>query len=448
MSKIFKIIITTTKSGINIGEKKPYGHFLETLDHIPGSVIRGAFAKMLNQENENLFNTLFENDNKISFTDLYSEPETSKTGFSIPIPMTAVSCKYESGFCTEYDEDGKEENSLPHGVFDTLIHQLIFDQFKDKISIAFQPRCPKCGERVEPFTGYYGLIDAFEKRDHTNCRTARNKHYTEYMTVCAKGECPRSYKKTKTTTQRTTKVAISRMREVSQDQMLYSVESIAKDQSFSGLVTVSDENLANDVEKYLKMPVCHSSEGRNLEKSSMRLGGGISRGFGQIEIKVNDYIYKDSVEDIESRITSLNNKITETAQFYSHFAKESLNLGGGYFAIDLISDAIVLDDFLKSSLEISGDYLQKILDVNCNIKLIGRYSQIVEHSGWSWAWKLPKGKDQAIQRGSVFLYQCEDLNSLYKPLFDLQEMGIGQKREVGYGRIMVCNPFHEEVYCS
>lgn len=435
MSKIFKIIITTTKSGINIGEKKPYGHFLETLDYIPGSVIRGAFAKMIKQEDENLFNTLFENNNEISFTDLYSEPKIPKTGLSIPIPMTAVSCKYESGFCTEYDEDGKKEDTPPHGVFDTLIHQLIFNQFGDKISIAFQPRCPKCGERVEPFSGYCGLIDASKKRDHSDCKIAKNEDYTEYSAVCAKGECPRSYKKTKITTQRTTKVAISRRREVSQDQMLYSVESIAKEESFSGLVIVSDENLANDVKCYLR-------------HDSMRLGGGISRGFGQIKIQVNDYSSKDSVEDIESRITSLNNKITETAQFYSHFANGSLSLNGGYFAIDLISDAIVLDDFLKSSFKISGDYLKKMLGVNCNIKLVGRYYQMIEHSGWSWAWKLPKGKDQAIQRGSVFLCQCEDINSLYKPLFDLQETGIGQKREVGYGRIMVCNPFHEEVYCS
>jgi len=438
MGKSFKITITPTNSGINIGEKKPYGHFLETLDHIPGSVIRGAFAKMLMVEDNDLFGVLFESSmDIISFTDLYPLTGPSKIGLSLPLPMTAVSCKYEPGFCTGYDEDGEIEDPPPHGVFDTLIHQLIFKQLRDKMPVAFQPRCPKCGERVEPFSGYYSFIDAVnEKRNHTNCKLANNECYPEWKASCVKDECPRSYRMEKTRTQRTTKVAISRMREVSQDRMLYSVESIAKEQGFSGLVTVSDESLLDKVKNHLKIP------------DRMRLGGGVSRGFGQVKIEVSNHDIRDSAEDVKNRITKFNSKITEMTEFYDLFGADSLNLGNTYFAIDLISDTMILDDFLKSAFEISGNYLKKLLGVNCDIKLVNRYSQMTEHSGWSFAWRLPKGKEQAIQRGSVFLFQCDDINSLYEPLSNLQIVGIGQKREEGYGRIMVCNPLHEEVYCS
>ncbi|MDQ1326774.1 MAG: hypothetical protein QG641_54 [Candidatus Poribacteria bacterium] len=395
--------------------------------------MRGAFAKMIIKEDSDLFVSLFNDNRVISFTDLYPSSGPSETGFPIALPITAVSCKYEPGFCTGYDEDGKMEDQPPHGVFDTLIHQLIFEQFWDKIPIAFQPRCPKCGERVEPISGYYDFVDASKKINSANCKIVNNEYYPKLKESCVKGECPRSYKKTETQTQRTTKVAISRMREVSQDQMLYSVESIAREQNFIGLVTVSNESLSDDVEKYLK------------KADRIRLGGGTSRGFGQILTQIDDYNIKDSAEDIESRITNFNNKISEMTHLY---AGGSLNLNGGYFAIDLISDAIILDNFLKSSSEVTGDYLKEMLGVRCDIKLVKRFSQMDERSGWSFAWKLPKGKEQAIQKGSVFLFQCDSIDSLYEPFSRLQASGIGQKREEGYGRIMICNPFHEEVYCS
>ncbi len=178
MDKIFRITITTINSGLNIGEKKPYGHFLETLDYIPGSVIRGAFAKMIMKEDSNLFKALFESSNNmISFTDLYPLKGPSEIGLSLPLPLTAVSCKYEPGFCTEYDKHGKVEDPPPHGVFDTLIHNLIFEQLREKLHITFQPKCPKCGERVEPFSGYYSFIEFSGKRDHTNCKISNNEFY-------------------------------------------------------------------------------------------------------------------------------------------------------------------------------------------------------------------------------------------------------------------------------
>lgn len=434
MAKSFKITVTS-KSALNIGGRKPYGHFLETLDFIPGSVMRGAFAKLMMETDKQLFDKLFKTSVEvIRFTDLYPTAELPGSDLPLVLPMTAVSCKYEPGFCTGYDKIDKDEDKPPHGIFDILIHELIFDQSGDKLPFAFQPRCPKCGKRVEPISGYYDSSADYEDRTSEYCRSVDNEYYT-IKSKCMKGSCPRSYEKAEPKSQRMTKVAINRSREVSQDELLYSVESMRQEQGFVGIVTLLDDSLSAHIEKKLG------------ETEGIRLGGGVSRGFGQVDIQVNNYDKVDSPEDIKCRIDSFNSKIKELADYYQVFASGPMNPGNGYFTIDFQSDAIIFDDIYRNTAKFTAEKLIKSLGI-ADIKLKAYCSRMAERGGWSFAWNLPKEKEQVLEKGSVFLYQCSDVDKLYESLFRLQMNGIGEKREEGLGRIIVCNPFHEEVYCS
>ncbi len=432
MGKTLKVDITAM-SPLNIGSKKPYGHFLETLDYIPGSVVRGAFAKLLMKSNKVLFDKLFvESQDTICFGNFY--PKTSLNAPDVPLvlPMTAVSCKYEDGFCTGYDELEDETKEPPHGVFDTLIAELVFEQ----LPFAFQPRCPKCGERVEPFAGYYDATPSrLSERTPSDCKPNTNEFYkTKFK--CSKGSCLRSYQQYKCRTQRVTKSAINRQRNVVEEEMLYSVAAISPDTKFSGIVTISDDNLVEEIEQHLK------------QLNQSRLGGGGSRGFGKIITNIQDYNL-DSADEIKARILAFNAKIDEVVESYQVFCQEQSSLEGWYFTIGFQSDAILLDEFGRSSPILTSEKLKELLCLpDVNICLKRHYSRMSERGGWSFAWKLLKEKEAVLEKGSVFLFLTPDIEPLYELLARLQLNSIGEKREEGLGQIIVCDEFHQEVYCS
>jgi len=437
MAKTLKVDITAI-SPLNIGGKKPYGHFLETLDYIPGSVARGAFAKLLMTSNRKLFDKLFvESQDVIRFGNFYPKSPLDVPDIPLVLPMTAVSCKYESGFCTGYDELEDETEKPPHGVFDILIMELIFEHFGEQLPFAYQPICPKCGARVEPFAGYYDAAPSrFSERSPSDCKPNNNEFYqTKFK--CSKGSCLRSYQQHECRTQRVTKSAINRQRNVVEEEMLYSVEAIRPDTDFSGIVTISDDNLVEEIKQHL-----------NLLNQS-KLGSGGSRGFGKIEItNIRDYNL-DSTDELKARILAFNRKIDEVAESYQVFLKEPLHLKKWYFTIGFQSDAIILDEFGRSSPILTSEKLKELLCLpDVKICLKRYYSRMSERGGWSFAWNLLKEKEAVLEKGSVFLFWTPDIESLYEPLARLQINGVGEKREEGLGQIIVCDAFHQEVYCS
>jgi len=306
------------------------------------------------------------------------------------------------------------------------------------IPFTFQPRCPKCGERVEPFSGYYDSSSRKVNRTSKDCMVVNNEYYSsEYK--CIKEKCPMNYKKAEVSTQRITKTAVSRRRETAQEEMLYSIESVSPGTEFAGTITVVDESFCEQVEE-------------RLRKSEIHIGGRATRGFGKVSIVVNKLSGSDTeidtVDKMKCRIANFNEKMRSLTKSYSFFGSEDIIFQGGYFTIDLQSDALLFDKYLRSTAKLSGRKLQKMLNVSSIINSKAYYSQMTERGTWSFAWKLPKEKEQVVGKGSVFLFQCDDIENIYEPLLKLQEKGIGENQAKGLGRIMICNPFHEEVYCS
>ena len=67
-------------------------------------------------------------------------------------------------------------------------------------------------------------------------------------------------------------------------------------------------------------------------------------------------------------------------------------------------------------------------------------------SGWQELWGTPRTNEYAIDSGSVFLFsstQAAD-DSWLRPLFELEQRGLGRRTAEGYGRILISDPFHRE----
>lgn len=64
--------------------------------------------------------------------------------------------------------------------------------------------------------------------------------------------------------------------------------------------------------------------------------------------------------------------------------------------------------------------------------------------GWNARQGLPKEDEPAVGRGSVLLFQAEPgkVDALLPRLKEAEEKGIGRRREEGFGRVQVCDPFH------
>ncbi len=426
----------TTRGPVSITARKPYGQFYETLDYIPARTLQGAFAQSLldkcalrannsqqikcldcSQEIQNDcdFYNIIVKEEMLKFSDCYAvNPigiDGNGTHIAIPriLPITAVSCKYYPGFITGYDYYCKEniikvKDEEYHGVFDLLVKQIVYDESACP-DYVFDPKCPECDRIVEPFGGYYQIVPS----PHGNI-------YFNY----------------KPQMRRFGRSAINRKTWSAQEGMLYSVQSIAEDNVFLGEIDISDKLNDDEMDRITS----------NLENLS-NIGGQSSRGLGNIRIAVENY--QPNILSLKDRIQELNNTINEERGCKSEKV---------YFTIDLQSDAILRGKLNEPTIQLNEEMLSNYLkavdskfnDNGYEIKLERSYSSASYVGGWSTAWNLPKYIQLATARGSVFLFSALKIdNLLCQSLELLEQNGIGEARQEGFGKISICEQFHLEV---
>lgn len=426
-----------TNSRIYIGAKKPYGgNFMESFDYIPGGVIRGAVARLLLEEcpkdddqkkdhqscpdkNGCRFYELFGcgDSQDVIFTDCYPESYVKKKVWVLPI--TARTCKYHPGFKSDerrFNEKRKtgDREIENHGVLDILISQLVYEELNPSL-LVWKLRCnlPKkdqgqCNARIDSFGGFYQYHG--------------EKDYEAIKPVSKV---------------RLVRAAINRRRNTAEDEMLYSLELIEKGQNFYGSIILPGEkfdlvkNALHEVSKF------------------GWIGGASSRGFGRIEINAIKEIEFPELRPIQERIERFNEIIEEERKTYQKFAPTDEPKPGKYFTIDLQSDAIFVDRFGQRVTILSPGMLLEYLDLTGKIPELTMersYTSPVYISGWSTAWRMPKEVHLGVKAGSLFVYLVKELtDELIEALERAEEIGMGEKREEGFGRFIVCHPFHLEV---
>lgn len=398
-------------SALAIARHKPGGSISESVEYIPGTVIRGAVAaKILNEsghqfsdltENGGDFQALFLSENPAIFQNAYpalvingkiiSKDRFEENGV---LPATALSSKNKPGF--------KPKNN---GVFDTLIDRFCAEGY----GYPYDPNCPEDGGRVDPAgISFYCVVE--------------NKYYSL------------SVKK-----RLLTRVGINRRRATSEEEILYSLEVLNESQEkkqnpvyYRGAILV-EEDLAESLRDFIQE-----------RQQNFRLGGSTSRGLGKVEIQTKNPV--DAKIDVSDRITEFNQKLKERWDKWGVFGspiKESPT-NRTYFTLDLQSDAILTENWRRTTV-ISEKMLRQfagVKDKDESLRLEAAYSSYEYLSGWNAAWGLMKDVELITQKGSVYLFSTTQPGLWIERLGELEMRGLGDRTCEGFGQIQICNQFH------
>lgn len=128
---------------------------------------------------------------------------------------------------------------------------------------------------------------------------------------------------------------------------------------------------------------------------------------------------------------------------------KDLGLGGKAFTVTLVSDAIVVDKWLRYR---GGLHAEDLWDDPALGALVEPYpARAVTATGLARSWHglagLPRPDDRTVAKGSAFLFSfmpgVTDEARL-KALERLEAEGIGCRRHEGFGRVVVCLAWHYE----
>lgn len=399
-------------SPLAIGSRKPgnLASINESLKYIPGSVIRGSFASLLiklaqeQPQPGDDFHRLFLDESAAIFHNAYPATleiddeviEPNEINSIDVIPTTALSSKNNPGF----KEKGNKE-----GVFDTLI-----DRFcAKKIDYCYDPNTFKEGGRVDTFSGFY-------------CQF-KDKYY-------------------KLTANRRllTRTGINRRRATTEESILYSIEVLnepsqknnkEKPVFFRGKILLENQELATKLVNFI-----------DNYSQIIRLGGATSRGLGKVEITSKQ---SQVITDLDTRVNNFNVTLeTRWKQWHELFG---LNQPENpekefYFTITLQSDAILLENWLQTTV-ITEEMLLSMChleDESLNLETV--YSSFDYISGWNSAWGLMKDVELITNKGSVYLFSTNQKSLWIESLKMLEFKGVGARRQEGFGQVIVCSPFH------
>jgi CRISPR-associated protein Csx10 len=401
-------------SALAIARQKAGGSIGEAVDYIPGTVIRGAVAAQILDlsngrsadltENGGDFQALFLSENPAIFQNAYpaliSDGElVSKDTFEENgvLPATALSSKNKPGFKSE--EDDPEKN----GVFDTLIDRFCAEGY----GYPYDPNCPEDGGRVDPAgITFYCKVD------------------DEYHSLKANKRL-------------LTRVGINRRRATSEEEILYSLEVLNESQEkkqnpvyYRGAILV-EEDLAESLRDFIQQ-----------RHQNFRLGGSTSRGLGKVEITTKQPV--SAKIDVEQKLDKFTNSIQDRWQKWGVFGVPLKELPGDrtYFTLDLQSDAILTENWRRTTV-ISEKMLHQFAKVeDPSLKLEAAYSSYDYLSGWNAAWGLMKDVELITNKGSVYLFSTTQREIWDNVLGELEVRGVGDRTCEGFGQIQICNQFH------
>lgn len=433
-------LIIESLSPLAIGKEKPGGSISEVEKYIPGSVIRGAVAAQIlsrypemqmqnldivpENDEKNDFKQLFLDDKPAIFQNAYPAIAKVQGGYekveNSPIkvlPTTAVSSKANPGFAT----DNK------HGVFDTLIDSFCAKQFNHP----YDPSSLKAlEEKVDPRVEAFSCFYSRKKEKHKD-----KKAYEKYI-YCSHA----------TTSRLLTRVGINRYRATAAEDILYSIEVLNEEFKsntntdanswqnyiYRSDILISDESLSNKLMIFI-----------NSNNNQFRLGGSVSRGLGKVNIQAKE---GEVSNHINNRIKKFNKRLHKRFQEWSNvFKKIQINPfknNRQYFTINLHSEAILSENWQRTTV-ISAEMLAQFTGIQDeSLKLDTAYSSYDYRSGWNSAWGLMKDVELVTNKGSVYLFSTEKLESWYEALFQLEFNGIGERVSEGFGQVEICNEFH------
>lgn len=390
----YRKVVLKPESGIAIHKTRASSQFTPTLDYLPGSTVRGAYAQMfINKRSvaDESFRRIFVEE-KVQFSDFLPSNTVDHEQLPVLLPASAAACK---------------RHKLVHK--DSLRDRLI-SQFSATGHVSIeQESCPECGEPLDRIEGKY--IDDVQSRNEVEFASQLRMH-----------------------------VGISRATGSAIHGMLFSHQLMVpkfewqqengqahlskKDLYFVGTLAAPEKE-ADELFREIDQVV--------PEREHLSIGASRTRGLGELVIQPN---HNDlSQNDFGDRWDKFNEKL-----------KGKPNTDNKcFFSITLLSHLALRDKTGKPVLdEIQAHDFQIPDNWGCQREVAFLNRAIV--SGWNAALGMPKPDTVALARGSVLLFSApkSSENDLKKTLLDLEIECVGERRAEGFGALAICHPFHTE----
>jgi CRISPR-associated protein Csx10 len=370
--------------------------FAPTLDFIPGSTVRGALAELFlagdpNKAEETLFQELFLNE-AVHFSDFFISPANSS---DLPrlLPASAVACK-------------RFPDHYSGSLSDNLLRLELMREW-EALALEMHSKWKKCPECEDE--GRDG------KRDRVGTRYYIPGDATKWLEI-------RKRMIANTAIERTTGTAAQTMlfsHEVIEESGRFDPQAVY----FCGTITVPDR-LRNSLHEIAPL------------QKRLAIGYGRSRGFGQIQVHFWGSP-RAATTALRERWMSLNRAVQQLWQ------KHHREPQGQYFSLTLQSHLALHNE--QTGQPILGDIQPHDLGLPVEVERCYCILGSVLVSGWNAALGLPKTDTWALGRGSVLLFRLPPgaaLDPVFERLHEIEQNGLGDRRAEGFGRMIVCDPFH------
>lgn len=376
-------------------------NFYETLDHLPGSTVRGAVAAAMAElpgvgPDSAVFREAFV-ESPIRFSDF-------TTDGALPFPSTARTCKIYPGHrAVEGDERTRTD-----GVIDLAVVGLLA-----KYDSAFEipENCSRCLDAFSPLVPRHG----------------------RYKLAGGSGDFEAEASPAQTVV---TKVGLSRELLRASASLLYSYQILEPEENrrdendpggfvrFAGAIGPISENLCTALSRIREVFV----------------GGGASRGFGRAQLDW-DAPNERSVEKAAARFDSVVRRLWREAH------KGAANDPEPEWLVDRRFACLDLTSPLRlpaAPADLDG-WFASLFD-GLAVKLETASLAMTIRGGWDAAAGLPKELAHLPGPGTVlvFSYAAADSAAMLARLTVLEREGAGLQRHEGFGGIEVCSDFHVE----
>ena len=395
-------------------ERKPGVQFRSSLPYVPGAAIYGALGALLGKQLEGAeFAALFRN---IRCHNAY--PALDGDPWSHPLPMTAIQPKGGKETGPRCPDCGVKEGPYRRPYDDALVARV-------------------CWERQQPAALLYMPTDDQGRPWEAVGRTFYTLENEQCDAWQPGGDLTKAGIGTREVTQRVlTRVAINRRRGTAEDSRLYSPLVISE--------VMEDRCKKLTATRFLGSIVVPDGDTQILAalKDITYIGGRQTTGIGAVEIsQQQEAASAADAAAISERVATMTKRFQEQAALYQALGGTPWQVGT-IFTVNLLSDAILLDQGWLPTNELNGDMLKELTGVDAT--LIRSFTTTTTVGGWNVSWQRPKPTAVATNMGSLFVFQAEgELSPAdYDALATLERGGIGERRAEGYGQVRICDEFH------
>lgn len=324
-------------------------------------------------------------------------------------PLTLRTCKRNGGFRA----DTARQEEAPHGAEDALFAslRLALQDEMDGLQSLRTCHAPDCGHVMTP-TG--GLVRAGEDGYETQ---------------------PLPGKRTQT------HVGLDRRRDGAAGGMLYAREVVnektsagdgegLRDTTYRAAITGSDAHLDQLTDALRQV-------------GEVRVGTALSRGLGRCRVDALEPRTEDTA--VEERVRGFNDAL----------AVRGLDPDGVLIALTLRTPALFVDAFLRPEPSPEGSQLLQAsrpaeaahAEALAGLDPVHEVARRYQFQAWNGLAGLPHATDQGLRAGSVLVYRAPALtDELTAALTHIEDTGVGLRRELGLGRVRVCDRLHTDVH--